>query len=389
MREVVVTGLGVVSPMGHDVPTFWRALLAGQDGAEFVEYPELGGRSAPSYPVAGHPVQPGDERLGRASQFALAAAGAALADAALPEAGETSAPIGLYLGLGTGDGDVVEAGRSGRRELSGMDWWPYGSGALLAGRLGLYGPNLTVATACSAGAYAVGLAAEAIAAGEAEVMLVGGSEGVSRPAMGAFLRLGAVDPHACRPFDADRQGTVYGEGAAFLVLESAESAAARGRTPYARVLGSGWSCDAYHPTAPEPTGAQAVRAAREALERGGRTVGRIGALICHGTGTPMNDRTESLTMGQLLAERASEVPATAIKAALGHSGGAAGAFSCLVGALVVHEGLVPPTANLNRLDPDCPLALVTGSPAAVDGDVLVNAYAFGGNNISVLLGAAS
>ncbi|MCX5055821.1 beta-ketoacyl-[acyl-carrier-protein] synthase family protein [Streptomyces sp. NBC_00452] len=454
--DVVITGLGVVSPLGHDLGSFWTGLLRGEVPARPLTFPgaampgavaylvedvpdtdgiaappvpgralggpaggtPLGGR-APSAahavdgasgdlagpgtasgggapPAACAPVPaapshaPASQRLGRASTFALAAARDALADAGLGARGPGElADVGLCVATGNGDSDLLEARRDGRREGTGLDWYPYNTLGLLSHRLGLYGPGLTISTACAAGAYAVAVGAEAIAAGETDVVLVGGAEAVSRPAVGAFLRLGAGDPEHCRPFDADRAGAVYGEGAAFLVLESAEHAAARGRAPYARVLSSGWSCDAFHVTAPDPEGTQSLRAVHDALDRGGIAPDSIGAVLAHGTGTPANDAVESRVTAQVLGDRTPDVPVTAVKASLGHSGGAAGAFACLTAALVVRHGLVPPVGTLRRLDPACALRVVRGAPEVSAAEtVLVNAYAFGGNNISVAVGAA-
>ncbi|MFG2718815.1 beta-ketoacyl-[acyl-carrier-protein] synthase family protein [Streptomyces sp. NPDC048416] len=386
--DVVITGLGVVSPLGHDPQLLWDGLLRGEAPLSPLDRPGTAIDGTPAYTVTDPPGPGAAWQQGRASDFALVAARAALADAGLltAEAGVRD-NIGVCVGTGNGDSDLLEAERDGTAELTGQQWFPYGTAALLARRLGLHGPGLTVSTACAAGAYAVAMGAEMITDGDADLVLVGGAEAVSRPAVGAFVRLGAIDPLRCRPFDADRAGTVYGEGAAFLLLESAESAAQRGRTPYARVLSSGWSCDAFHVTAPDPAGRQAARAAHDALSRGGVTPHDIGAVMCHGTGTPANDSTESRNTAALLGERTAQVPVTAVKSSLGHSGGAAGAFSCVAAALVVRDGVVPPVATLNRLDPECALRVVRGAPEPSAGStVLVNAYAFGGNNITVAIG---
>ncbi|MFI6564027.1 beta-ketoacyl-[acyl-carrier-protein] synthase family protein [Streptomyces sp. NPDC050534] len=390
--DVVVTGLGVVSPLGHDVRSFWHGLLRGEVPARPLTFPGAAIPGAVAYLVREAPgCEPGPDtaRLGRSSAFALAAARDALGDAGLGASGTGDlTDVGLCVATGNGDSDLQEARRDGRREATGLDWYPYGTAGLLSHRLGLHGPGLTVSTACAAGAYAVAVAAEMIAEGEADVVLAGGTEAVSRPAVGAFLRLGAGDREHCRPFDADRAGTVYGEGAAFLVLESAEHAAARGRAPYARVLSSGWSCDAFHVTAPDPEGTQSLRAVHDALDRGRIAPDGVGAVLAHGTGTPANDAVESRVTARLLGDRTPDVPVTAVKASLGHSGGAAGAFACLTAALVVRHGLVPPVGTLRRLDPACSLRVVHDAPEPpVAKTVLVNAYAFGGNNISVAIGA--
>jgi 3-oxoacyl-[acyl-carrier-protein] synthase II len=389
MSDVLITGLAVVSPLGHDIDLFWAGLLKSQVAIRPLDYPGTAVHGSLTYVVEDAPEVADSDGIGRASRFALAAAAAALDDAGIGSR-DAEDVIGLCVGTGNGDSDLQEADRDGRRPTTGLEFFPYGTAGLLADRLGLYGPSTTVSTACAAGAYAVGLGADMITDGEADVVLVGGTEAVSRPAMGAFLRLNAADPMRCRPFDADRRGTVYGEGAAFLVLESAEHAAARGRRPYARVLGTGWSCDGYHATAPDPQGTQAIRAAHDAMHRAGIGPADIGAVICHGTGTPANDKMESHSMAEVFGELAGVVPAAAIKASLGHSGGAAGAFSCVTAVLVANRGLVPPIATLANVDPDCGLRVSRTEPEATNGNtVLVNAYAFGGNNISVLIGAAS
>ncbi|GGO79913.1 beta-ketoacyl-[acyl-carrier-protein] synthase family protein [Wenjunlia tyrosinilytica] len=385
--QIVITGLGVVSPLGHDLDSYWNGLLRGEVPVRPLDYPGTAVDGSLTYVVDGAPGSDGE--IGRASGFAVEAARAALADAGLAGEGAEPETVGLCVGTGNGDSDLQEAERDGRRKLTGLQWFPYGTSGVLARELGLSGPATTVSTACAAGAYAVALGAEMITDGEADVVLVGGTEAVSRPAMGAFLRLGAADPVHCRPFDSDRAGTVYGEGAAFLVLESAEHAAARGRTPYAAVLGAGWSCDAFHVTAPDPEGVQAVRAAHEALTRGGVAKDSVGAVISHGTGTPANDSTESRTTATVLGGMVASVPVAAVKSALGHSGGAAGAFSCVTAALASRHGVLPPVGTLDRVDPECSLRLVRDVPESTRGTtLLVNAYAFGGNNITVAIGAA-
>ncbi|MBB5940171.1 beta-ketoacyl-[acyl-carrier-protein] synthase family protein [Streptomyces zagrosensis] len=388
MTDVVITGLGVVSPLGHTLEDYWNGLLRGDVPIRPLDYPGTAIHGSLTYLVEDAPAVAAD--LGRASGFAVAAARSAFADAGLAGAPqEVLDGVGVCVGTGNGDSDLREQERDGLRELTGVQWYPFGTAAIVASALDLHGPGGTVSTACAAGAYAVSFGVEMITSGEADLVLVGGAEAVSRPAIGAFLRLGAADKLHCRPFDAERGGTVYGEGAAFLVLESAEHAAQRGQRPYAKVLGAGWSCDASHVTAPDVSGEQADRAAREALARGGITEQAIGAVLSHGTGTPANDSTESRTTARVLAQRTPDVPVAAIKASLGHSGGAAGAFSCVTAALVVRHQLVPPVGTLRQTDPECELRLVRDVPQATAGDaVLVNAYAFGGNNITVAIGAA-
>ncbi|MEU4089663.1 beta-ketoacyl-[acyl-carrier-protein] synthase family protein [Streptomyces aureus] len=385
----VITGLGLVSPVGDDPAAYWEGLLSAGSGPA---------------PVADRPGMPAGARAYRIPEperepdavpaygslygrLARTAAAQALVDAGIrPGATDDAVVAGLFLGTGTGDSEPAEALRDGRGTNEAGAWWPYRSAAGLADEFGFTGPVQTVSTACAAGAYAVALAVHAVESGRVDVALAGGAETVSRPALASFMRLGAVDPVHCRPFDADRAGTVYGEGAAFLVVETEERAAARGAVPIATVGAGGWSCDGSHLTAPEAEGVQALRAAQDALDRAGFRAEDIAAVVCHGTGTPLNDRTETKVMRELLGPRSATVPVTAPKSVIGHSGGAAGAFSCATAALMVRHRNVPPVANLTRADADCSLA-ASGVPQAMGpGPVLLNAYAFGGNNISLIIG---
>ena len=380
-RDVVITGLGLVSPLGNTVKEFWDGMLFASPLPTVIEDPGFPSGSI-AYQVDEEPEhchQPG----GRAASFAVAAARAAATDADL-----ASLPGDAGVFLGTILGEAPAAAGSGSGSHAGNDgWWRNTVTSAVANELDLAGPNVTVSTACTAGSYAVALAARDVAVGRSEVALAGGVDIMSRVTQSVFLRLGAVDPEHCRPFDRWRRGTVYGEGAAFLVLESAAHAARRGVTPYAKVSGAGWSCDGKHPTAPDPEGIQAAQAGLAALADAGIDAGQVAAVLCHGTGTPLNDVSEARVLSRVLADRAATVPVTAIKSKLGHSGGAAGAFSCLVAALAVRHRYLPPTAHLREQDPACPLRIVADGPVPIpDGHVLVNAFAFGGNNISLLVG---
>jgi 3-oxoacyl-(acyl-carrier-protein) synthase len=296
--------------------------------------------------------------------------------------------VGVAVGTGVGDCSLPERARPDGVPPDGLDAFPFKVGSVLAGRLGLGGPAVTVSTACSASAYSVSLAADMIRDGRADVVLAGGADGYTRVGVACFNRLGALDPERCRPFDARRKGTIFGEGAAFLVLESESHARARGRDRYYGVVeGTGWSCDGHHATAPESQAVQIVRAMRAALDEAGLTAADIGAVVPHGTGTPLNDVVESHALHQALGPAAATLPVYSLKAMLGHTGGAAGAFALLTALLMLDRGTVPPNIPLDEPDPECDLRLPTGAPVHSDPrHVLVNAYAFGGNNISVLVG---
>jgi 3-oxoacyl-(acyl-carrier-protein) synthase len=203
-----------------------------------------------------------------------------------------------------------------------------------------------------------------------------------------FNRLGALDPERCRPFDAARRGTIFGEGAALMVLESESHARSRGwDRHYGVIEGTGWSCDGHHATAPEGEARQVVRAMKTALTEAEVEPEDVGCVIPHGTGTPLNDVVESRALHQALGPAAENLPVYSLKALLGHTGGAAGAFGLLTAALILDRGVIPPNMPLDEPDPECALELPAGEPLAAEPEhVLVNAYAFGGNNISVVVG---
>jgi 3-oxoacyl-[acyl-carrier-protein] synthase II len=374
--RVLITGLGVVSPIGSGVDAYHRALL------EAESRPKDHGIIDPAWMTVRHTYSVTDASLplprgsapfaGRASQLAIAAARQAVEDAGLAGHRDAGSIVGVAIG-------------------NAMGLFPFEVAAALGSALDVGGPNIDVATACSAGLYSVSLAAELLRTGQADVMIVGGAEAISRVAMGCFNRLVAFDPEVCRPFDAGRKGTVMGEGAAVLVLESEDHARRRGWTrSYACVAGEGWSCDAHHATIPEPSGRHGVRAARKALEAAQLGAGDVDAVLVHGTGTEQNDLTESAMLEQMFGDRPEGIWVCAVKSKLGHGGGAAGAFQCLTGALVLKHGVLPPTANITQLDPRCRIRCPSDAPfRSAFRNVLMNSYAFGGNNISLILGASA
>ena len=398
MERVVVTGLGVVSCLGSDLDSYWAGLLAARSEPAPVDDPAADMKIKLLYGIDELPAPPADGagRAGRTSTFAIRAGTAALVDAGLPVAAGSLADggpvaadrVGVAVGTGVGDCSLPERARTGDEPPTGLDEFTFKISSVLAARLGLGGPVTSVSTACSASAYSVSLAVEMIREGRADVVLAGGADGYTRVGVACFNRLGALDPVRCRPFDAGRKGTIFGEGAAFLVLESESHARARGRDRHYGVIeGTGWSCDGHHATAPEAKATQIVRAMREALAEAGVKPDEVGCVVPHGTGTPLNDVVESHAMHQALGPVARDLPVYSLKALLGHTGGAAGAFALLTALLMLDRGQVPPNVPLAEPDPECVLRLPFGEPLAIEPrHVLVNAYAFGGNNISVLVG---
>ncbi|GAA1108195.1 MULTISPECIES: beta-ketoacyl synthase N-terminal-like domain-containing protein [Streptomyces violaceusniger group] len=409
MDDVLVTGLGALSPLGAGVDAFWRGMHKADTAPSRVPDPLAHMDHPLMYLVPEADIPDGPEEqdglpLGRGSRFALAAAREAVADAGLAvlEGPETTGGgldprrVAVALSTGMGDTDLHEGWWTGGAPASGRWAPPFPSASVVGGWFGAQGVNTCVSNACAASGYALSVGADLIRSGEADVVLAGGAEAYSRTALACFNRLGAIDPERCRPFAAERRGTVFGEGAAVLVLESATHARARGaRTVYGRLAGAGWSCDAYHATAPEPSGEQIERAMREALREAGAGTGTesgaepgsggLGFVIPHGTGTELNDVVESRVLDALTPR----TPLYSVKALIGHTGGAAGAFAALAASLVLHHRTLPPNVPVGERDPECAVPLPSGSAPMTGAYGLVNAYAFGGNNISLVFGEAA
>jgi 3-oxoacyl-[acyl-carrier-protein] synthase II len=251
----------------------------------------------------------------------------------------------------------------------------------------LCGPNLTIPTACAAGNYALGWAFEQIQSGAADVMLAGGADAFSRLAFIGFSRLHALSPDVCRPFDRNRQGLLLSEGAGVLVLESEAHARKRRARIYAEMLGYGLSADAHHITSPHPEGAGAALAMKRALQRAQRTPDEVDYINAHGTGTPHNDKAETLAIKGLFGKRAYQIPISSIKALTGHAMGAASAIEAIACVLSLHHGILPPTWNYQEPDPECDLDYVPNAPREAQPHVVLNnSYGFGGNNACVVFG---
>jgi 3-oxoacyl-[acyl-carrier-protein] synthase II len=243
-----------------------------------------------------------------------------------------------------------------------------------------------IPTACAAGNYAIGYGFDLIRTGRTDLMLAGGADPFSRITYMGFARLGAIAPQRCQPFDKNRQGMVPGEGAAVLVLEPLENAKARGAKIYAEVLGYGVSCDSHHMTAAHPQGDGAMRAMAMAIRESGVTINDIEYISAHGTGTPTNDRVESLAVRRLFGAHADKVPMSSIKSMIGHTMGAASAIEAVACALAIDTGVAPPTINYEEPDPECDLDYVPNQARRINPRVVLNnAYAFGGNNASLCM----
>jgi 3-oxoacyl-[acyl-carrier-protein] synthase II len=407
MRRVVITGMGAVSPLGNDLPSTWRAAVAGESGIDFIR----------SFDASAFPVRVAAEvkdfeppdivspkearRLDRNVLLALAAGKEALDDASLDSHYETGR-IGILFGSAIGGFLGIMKQHEVLQERGPDRISPYflpgvlvdSASGQLAISLGLRGPNYAPVSACATGSHAVGEGAEVIRRGDADAVLAGGTEACMHPlilagfcAMRGLAAEEEHPPRASRPFDATRAGFVIGEGAGALVLEELEAARARGATIYAEVLGYGTSNDAYHMAAPEPEAIGVGQMMRSALDRAGVDPKRVGYINAHGTSTPLGDAAETKAIKDVFGDHAHDLAVSSTKSMMGHCFGAAGALEAQMSALAVHHGVLPPTINYEHPDPVCDLDYVPNEAREARVDVaLSNAMGLGGHNACVLVG---
>jgi 3-oxoacyl-[acyl-carrier-protein] synthase II len=400
MRRVVITGIGLLTPIGAGKEVFWNGLISGASGIAPVdtfdtsEFPVNLGAQVRGFDARDYFLRLDPNAVGRASQLAVAAAHLALQDAGMEMDSLDRRRTGVSMGTTSGEPLFVEQ-YNDQRKTQGLDsicgdvFLRYPCHVIpthIAIEFGLHGPNIMIPTACAAGNYAVGHAFDLLRAGSAEVMLAGGADAFSRITYMGFARLGAIAPKRCQPFDKNRKGMVPGEGAAVLVLEPLDSARSRGAEIHAEVLGYGLSCDAHHMTAAHPEGDGAIRAMTEAIEQSGLNPHDVDYISAHGTGTPTNDRVETIAVRRLFGNEADRIPMSSIKSMIGHTMGAASAIEAAACALAVRTGVVPPTINYQDQDPECDLDYVPNEARVVHPRIVLNnAYAFGGNNASLCM----
>jgi len=387
---IVVTGIGVCSPLGADAESFWANALAGTVATRKLERIDT---SRLSVARGGEVALEQDGADPLAVRLAVAASTAAVRDAELSPANVAPERIGVCFGTVMGTRPAIEAwlaSDADRRPASADAAWA--SPSLLshapAQALGFGGPNCVLATACAAGNSAIAHGADLLRAGQADAMLVGGVDELSLAMLMMFDSFRLLAPDAVRPFDADREGLLLAEGAAALLLEREPDAQARGGRIYGRVLGHANVADAHHMTAPHPEGDGAIRAMRAALARAGVEAAAVDHVSAHGTGTPANDAIEAQAIRAVLGGHADCAPVTALKSMLGHAQGAASAIEAVGCLLAIRDGLIPPVANVEACDPACDVDLVLDAPrAAPVGVALSNAFGFGGNIECVVFGA--
>ncbi|TEB05514.1 3-oxoacyl-(acyl-carrier-protein) synthase 2 [Pelotomaculum schinkii] len=404
-KRVVVTGLGIISPVGTGLEQFWTSLTGGVSGIRRITRFDAANFSTQiageviDFDPAEHMDKKEARRMDRFTQFAVAASGMAIEDANLDLETEDRDRIGVILGSGIGGIETLEnqarvLAEKGPSRVSPI-FVPMIISNMGAGQVaisyGLRGPNITSVSACASSSNAIGDAFKMLQWGYADVMVTGGMEAPITPlAMAGFCTMKAMSSRneepekASSPFDARRDGFVAGEGAAILILESLEHALKRGARIYAEIVGYGSSCDAYHMVAPDPEGNGAVNSMKAALKDAGAALESVDYINAHATSTPLGDKAETLAIKKLFGEHAPNIAVSSTKSMTGHLLGAAGGLEAMACVLAIQRGVIPPTINYEQPDPDCDLDFVPNvARKAKVRFALSNSFGFGGHNATL------
>jgi 3-oxoacyl-[acyl-carrier-protein] synthase II len=405
-RRVVVTGLGLVTPVGNSVEDTWAALMAGRSGVDYIKkfdtekFTVRFAAEIKNFDPLNFVEKKEARKMGAFIHYAIAAADEAVRDSGLKVTDENSEQVGTYISSGIGDFWAIEREHSkllndGPGRVSPF-FIPSAIVNLAAGQVsirhGAKGPNSATATACSAGAHAIGDSFKIIQRGDADVMICGGAESAITPmSVAGFAAMRALstrndDPlHASRPFERDRDGFVIGEGAGLMILEELETARRRGARIYAELVGYGMTADAFHITMPDETGSGAIRVMQKAMKDAGVEPQSVGYINAHGTSTPYNDKFETMAIRKTFGEHASKLAVSSTKSMTGHLLGAAGGIEGVFSVLAINRGILPPTINYVNPDPDCDLDYVPNEPRqATVQYALSNSFGFGGTNAALL-----
>ncbi len=408
--RIVVTGIGLVTPIGIGIDENWENLMAGRSGIGTItrfDPSDLSTRFAgevKNFDATDFMDRKEVRHYDRFLHFAVAASDLALKDAGLDKDSLPADRTGVLVGSGMGGMETFVANtlaleNRGPRRVSPF-FVPAIIGNMASGlltiRYGVRGANFAIASACATGAHSIGEGLRMLQNDKADVMIVGGAEAAIIPlGVAGFIAARALSARneeperACRPFDVDRDGFVMGEGAGILILEKESTARARNARIYAWMAGAGYSSDAYHPTAPSEDGAGARLAMERALQDAGVQPHEIGYINAHATSTPLGDKAEVAAMRGLLGKAADSVAVSSTKSMTGHLLGAAGSVEAAYTVLALHRGKIPPTINLDNVDPDCEMDHVANTPRSADFDfALSNAFGFGGTNAALLFGKA-
>ncbi len=390
MGRVFVTGMGVVSSLGFGRKPYWEALVEGRSGIREVSQfdtsnlPRNLAGEVRGFRAKDFMSDAEARRMGRCSAFSVAAARMAVEDAGLADGALRGERTAVVMGTTMGEANVL--GELQQAWIHDESIAPaklprYGTTLLpihVARAFGASGMVQTLPAACAAGNYAIGFAADQIRAGRADMAITGAVEIIEKLEYCGFVRLSAMSPDLCQPFDLNRKGLILGEGATMLVLESEESVVRRGATPLAEVGGYGLACDAHHITRPHPEGEGSISAMRQAIESSGIDPDEVDHINAHGTGTQANDQVEAKVIREIFGDR--PLPVTSVKSMIGHCMGASSAMEAVACVMTLETGIIPPTMNYETPDPECPLEIVANK-AKRDADVKIvlnNALAFGG-----------
>jgi 3-oxoacyl-[acyl-carrier-protein] synthase II len=405
-RRVVVTGVGLVTPVGNTVEATWSALMQGRSGVDNIKkfdvekFPVRFAAEVKDFDPLDFIEKKEARKMGAFIHYAIAASDEALRDSGLSITDENAEAVGTYISSGIGDFWAIEREHSkllneGPHRVSPF-FIPSAIVNLAAGQVsirhGAKGPNSATATACSAGAHAIGDSFRIIERGDADVMICGGAESAITPmSVAGFAAMRALstrndDPqHASRPFERDRNGFVIGEGAGLVILEELETARRRGAKIYAEMVGYGMTADAFHITMPDETGSGAIRVMQKALKDAGVEPEKVDYINAHGTSTPYNDKFETAAIKKTFGEHAYRLAVSSTKSMTGHLLGAAGGIEGVFSVLAIHHKVVPPTINYVNPDPECDLDYVPNEPRELDVTyALSNSFGFGGTNAALL-----
>ncbi|MBI3323512.1 MAG: beta-ketoacyl-ACP synthase II [Candidatus Omnitrophica bacterium] len=406
-RRVVITGLGVISPVGNTLQEAWSSLVQGRSGVgpitlfDASQYPTRFAAEVKNFNPAPYLSTKESRHSDRFVRFAVASAKQAVADAKLEMAREDPHRIGVWIGTGMGGLGTIEEGYRDLEARGPSRVRPFFIPMIICNMapgqisisLGVKGPNSCTVSACASSAHAIGDAFEIIERGDADVMVAGGSECAITPlGVAGFCALKALstrndDPAtASRPFDKGRDGFVIAEGAAMVILEELERAKRRGARIYGEVIGYGMTADAYHITAPDPKGEGAAGAMSAALQDAGLKPQEISYINAHGTSTPLNDKIETLAIRKVFGEQAKKVPVSSTKSMTGHLLGAGGALEFAACCMAIQDQIIPPTINYKTPDPECDLDYVPNQARRAKLNiVLSNSLGFGGHNVSLIV----
>ena len=394
-KRVVITGIGIVSPIGTGTKKFWEAAVNATNGVrqltsiDITDYKTKTGGEVLDFKADEHLSQDQIALMGRSSQFAIAAAKMAVAQAGIDIAKENPYRIGVSMGTTMGEPQILDQGVRLKYQAGNIEDIPeelprqYPCAVIpanVAGAMNVCGPTIIIPTACAAGNYAIGYAYDLIQLGRIDFAFAGGSDPFSGIAFTGFNRLLATTSDVCRPFDAKRNGMAVAEGAGVLIVEELERAKARGANILAEVLGYGLGCDAYKMTIPDPSGSGGIRAMNAALKNAGIAPADIDYINAHGTGTKENDKTETLIAKTVLGDRVQSIAMSSTKSMIGHTMGAASAIEACACVLMLTNDTMLPTINYKDPDPECDIDCVPNTARQAQLNiVLSNAYAFAGN----------